>query len=330
MPQSRHDQRDLVEHYLRSNPDVADRAAASWLFHNFPGVWGSYNAVYCQVRRARGHHGKKHRKQLARMGTEPLPRIPRPAKKSLPVVRLNAPGRWLIISDLHVPYHDQRALEAAIKHGVDRKCDHLLVNGDALDAYQCSHWLRDPNQRHVDKEVEMLGEFLRGIAKLFKGNKVYKVGNHEDRITAYLWSNAPQMLGATKWDLCKALAGEMDLVGWTWIQSKQLYRLGKLHAYHGHELPRGLTNPVNVGRGLWLRTKQSGFTSHWHSTSTHVESNGSKTKTWVCFSLGCLCDLHPSYAPVNGWNHGACILDLEAGGNYGEENFRIIDGKVWG
>ena len=114
------------------------------------------------------------------------------------------------------------------------------------------------------------------------------------------------------------------------IGGRQLYKLGRLNGYHGHELPRGLTNPVSVGRGVWLRTKQVGFTSHWHSTSTHVETNGAKTKTWVCFSIGCACDLHPEYAPINRWNHGLATIDLDNAGNFSERNYRIDRGQVYG
>jgi hypothetical protein len=274
--------------------------------------------------------GKAKREHASNVGREPYPTIPPGKKQAKPLVKLTTPGKWLILSDIHVPFHDAKAVEIAVNYGIDAGCDHLLLNGDVLDAYQASHWIRDPNERSVDKECEIASRLIKSIESHFSGRKVYKIGNHEERIENYLWCNAPQMIGISKWDLCEELRKQLALGDdWQFIASKQLYKLGKLNGYHGHELPRGLTNPVSVGRGVWLRTKQTGFTSHWHSTSTHIESDGAKKHTWVCFSLGCLCDLHPCYAPVNGWNAGFCVVEIDKSGNFTEQNKRIVDGAVW-
>ena len=319
---------DIVKSYLREHPDAPNRTIATYLYERYPGVWPSYNAVENAVRYYRGKHGKQNKKMRA--GKEEFPKIPKPVKKRKKTVKLRDKGRWLILSDLHVPYHDEKAVETAIRRGIDKGCEHLLLNGDALDAYQQSCWVKDPNLRNTDKEIETLKCLIKELAPYFPGHKVYKVGNHEARIENYMFMNAPKMIGMTDWDLCDQLNKHLDLGDdWTMIDSKQLFMLGKLNGYHGHELPRGLTNPVSVGRGIWLRTKQSGFAGHWHSTSTQVESNGSKTRTWVCFSVGCLCDLHPNYAPVNGWNHGFAMVDLDSRGNFSEMNHRIVDGEIW-
>ncbi|MEM6980942.1 MAG: metallophosphoesterase [Planctomycetota bacterium] len=318
---------DIVKSYLREHPDTGNRTIAEYLFKRYPGVWQTVNAAQCSVRYYRGANGPKNRKH--RQGLEQFPRIPAADVTTSPLMKLTTPGKWLVVGDLHVPYHDATAIEAAFRYGIEQGCEHLLVNGDALDAYQVSRWVRNPNQRRLDDEIALLKQLLAEVSPHFAGQKVYKIGNHEERIETYLFENAPKMIGASQWDLRKVLKEHLSLDDWTMIGSKQLFRLGKLHGYHGHELPRGLTNPVSVGRGVWLRTKQSGFTNHWHSTSTHVESSGSKDKTWVCFSVGCLCNLHPDYAPINGWNHGFAIIDLEKGGSYSESNHRIVNGEVW-
>ena len=317
---------DIVKAYLREHPDSPNRTIAKYLKQRYPGVWDTENAVETMVRYYRGKAGAKNKKY--RKGKEQFPTIPPASRKRKGVIRLTTTGRWLVLSDLHVPYHDVKAVESALRHGIDNGCDHLLINGDALDAYQQSRWVKDPNLRNTDKEIETLSQLLKAFEGYFD-QKVYKIGNHEERIEHYLFMNAPKMVGISKWSLTDCLQKELDIPDWQMIASKQLYRLGKLNAYHGHELPRGLTNPVSVGRGVWLRTKQTGFTSHWHSTSTHIETNGAKTKTWVCFSLGCLCDLHPDYAPVNGWNHGFAMVDIGAGGSFNEINCRINNGEVW-
>jgi len=284
--------------------------------------------VLTSIRGYRGAAGPKMKNRRKHQETFSV-NIPKADKKKHSLVKLNTAGKWLIIGDLHVPFHDEKAVEAAVKHGYDNGCKHLLVNGDALDAYQQSCWVKDPTARNTDGEIELLKKMFAEFSRLFPGEKVYKIGNHEERIESYLFLNAPKMIGMSKWDLRVELQKALDIPSWTMIGSKQLYTLGKLNGYHGHELPKGLTNPVSVGRGLWLRTKQTGFTNHWHSTSTHVESNGSKSKNWVCFSIGALCNLHPDYAPINGWNHGLATVEIDAGGNFSESNHRIFEGKIW-
>ena len=258
-------------------------------------------------------------------------KIPKGKRQNRTPLAFRDKGRWFLTGDWHVPFHDERAMEIALRFAVDNRCDHLYLNGDLLDAYQLSRWTKDPNERSTDKEIAMLAQLLAEVQSYFPGRKVYKIGNHEERIEAYLFTNAPRMIGISKWRLCDALKSELGLDdSWEFVPSKRLVTLGKhLNVYHGHELPRGLTNPVSVGRGVWLRTKSHGVTSHWHSVSTHVETDARKKKAWTCFSLGCLCDLHPSYAPVNGWSHGVAYVDLDSAGNFCESNHRIHDGRIW-
>jgi hypothetical protein len=48
--------------------------------------------------------------------------------------------------------------------------------------------------------------------------------------------------------------------------------------------------------------------------------------TW---SLGCMCELHPPYMPLNKWNHGFAIVDLDDNGtDFEVRNKRILKGKV--
>ena len=52
--------------------------------------------------------------------------------------------------------------------------------------------------------------------------------------------------------------------------------------------------------------------------------NGKITTTW---SLGCLSELHPQYAPLNKWNNGFAIVDID-GRKFDVRNKRILNGEV--
>jgi hypothetical protein len=52
--------------------------------------------------------------------------------------------------------------------------------------------------------------------------------------------------------------------------------------------------------------------------------NGNITTTW---SVGCLSELHPMYMPLNKWNHGFAIVDIDKE-DFQVTNKRIHNGKV--
>lgn len=326
MSDQRQNKTDLIKAMCKKYPEERSNTIATWLFDRHPGLWPNQDAVRQSVRYYRGMHGERQRKVREKLGVYPTA-IPK-GKRQRPSEIALPPGKWLVIGDLHCPYHDERALEAVLKAAVDRQCDSLLINGDAIDAYQVSHWLRDPRADKVDEELAKLAEILRVFESHFS-RKAYKIGNHEERIEAYLFTNAPQMPAMSRWDLCDALATELGLDDWIMIAGKQSYSIGKLNGYHGHELPRGLTNPVSIGRGLWLRTSQSGFTNHWHRSDEYTHTNADKTQIWTCYGIGCMCDLRPNYAPVNGWSHGGLVIESQPSGVYRAESVRVYDGVAY-
>jgi hypothetical protein len=112
------------------------------------------------------------------------------------------------------------------------------------------------------------------------------------------------------------------------IASNRYMKLNELNGIHGHEYIGGISAPVNVARGLYLRGKVSAFQGHNHATSEHTETdmNGKVTTTW---SIGCLSELHPSYMPLNRWNHGFAYVHLDENGkDYQFFNKRIYKGKT--
>jgi len=234
----------------------------------------------------------------------------------------------LLLSDLHIPYHHLPAIETALDYGFKEGADGIYINGDLIDFAKISRWAKDPHKPDTQVEIDMVREFLEGLAGL--GLPIYfKLGNHEDRWNAYLLQNAPDLYDLDVLQIRNVL-GLADL-GIEVIQSRQRARFGKLSVLHGHEFGQSIFSPVNPARGLFLRAKSSVIAGHNHQTSSHHENdlNGSGT---ACFSTGCLCDLTPDYRPFayTKWNHGAALIDTYEDGTYSVDNFRIIDGKIYG
>jgi predicted phosphodiesterase len=237
-------------------------------------------------------------------------------------------GRVGVLSDIHLPYHDQPALLAAVGNLRKWKPDCILLNGDTIDFYAISRWQKDPRERDFKAEVKTTIEFLKWLRSLFpKSPIVFKKGNHEDRWDHYLWNHAPEICDMEFAMLEHVLKFE-EIGGIEMVEDERPIMAGKLPIFHGHELPKGLTNPVNMARGAFLRTSHTILVGHGHRTSGHAESDLWHDEVF-CWSTGCLCNMRPKFARINKWNHGFAQIEIENDKSFNVENLRISkDGKV--
>ncbi len=73
----------------------------------------------------------------------------------------------LLLSDIHVPYHNIPALTLALKYGLENNVNTILLNGDVIDFYAISRFEKDPRKRNFGHEVLMTRQFLATLRKLF-------------------------------------------------------------------------------------------------------------------------------------------------------------------
>ena len=232
--------------------------------------------------------------------------------------------RVLVLSDIHLPYHSIEAVTAIFDYAKNEKPDTVLLNGDTIDFFQLSRFCKEPKKRSFAHELAAFKEFFEILQRTFKAKVIFKLGNHEERYNHFLWMKAGELDGVDEFNLeniIKARAEGVEVIG-----EKRIIKAGELNIVHGHEFGGSVFSPVNIARGLFLRAKVSALQGHNHQTSEHTESNmnGGITTT---FSTGCLCELHPAYLPINRWNHGAAIVDID-GENFEVRNKRIHKGKV--
>lgn len=231
---------------------------------------------------------------------------------------IKGPARILVVSDIHVPFHDPEAIRAAISYGRDQgKISHVLVNGDLLDAYHLSTFEKDPRARSFGEEVNVAVEILQIFARSFKSAKIIvKLGNHEQRFNRYLRTNAPALADLPEIcleDILRKRAPKVEVVEeWRNITA------GDLLVNHGHEVGRG-SGGQHPARWLVGRTGVSSLCGHFHRTDTH--SIRTALGEYVHgFTIGALCQLSPDYLPRNQWNHGAAFVQVNADGSYLVEN----------
>jgi len=232
--------------------------------------------------------------------------------------------RLLVLSDIHIPYHNIEALTCAFDFAKGEKPDAILLNGDTLDFFGLSRFSKDPKARSFAHELKTFKEFMDVVKKTFNAKIYFKIGNHEERYFHFLWMKAHEIVGVEEFELENIIKSRAE--GIEIIKDKRIIKAGDLNIIHGHEFGGSVFSPVNIARGLFLKGKVSAMQGHNHQTSEHTESNmnGEITTTW---SLGCLSELHPAYLPINKWNHGFALVDID-GQDFEVRNKRIFKGKI--
>ena len=249
---------------------------------------------------------------------------PQPATDRSPM-ELTGERRVLILSDIHVPFHDVQAIEAAVEWGRREKgVTDVLINGDLCDFYQLSNFTRDPNERPIADEFKMAAELVGEISRAFKGADVHiKLGNHEQRFTRYILTKAPDLIGLEQLTLEAVFSAQIP--GVNIVEDWRVMKLGKLVVVHGHEVGRGAgDNTRRNGSSRKLNGRACADTSI-APTSGPPRTPGQVRTSW---SVGCLCNLEPDYLPRNQWNHGAALVDIDKRGEFSVRNVRISGGRV--
>jgi predicted phosphodiesterase len=232
----------------------------------------------------------------------------------------------LLIGDIHVPYHNIPALTLALKYGLENEVNTILLNGDIIDFYAISRFEKDPRKRNFGHEVLMTRQFLTTLRQLFPNAAIYyKCGNHDVRYDHYIMRNAPDLLGMNEFSFESLM--KLDELNITFIPDKQIIRAGNLTILHGHELGTSVFSPVNIARGLFLRAKDNALCGHHHQASEHSEPN-INGKLTTCWSVACLCELHPDYMPINKHHHGFAHVKVMDTGEFEVSNYRIVNGKI--
>lgn len=331
--------RDYVIALVAKFPKAPALTLAKKAYREHPEYWASLERCRCHIRYYLGVSGVANRESARNTHSHFI----RPARKAgwhdvIPEELVQLPDwkafvidgahKALIISDIHVPFHDSAALEVALEIGRKRKVSLIILDGDIADHYAISDYMRDPALRDFAGEIKAIRQLLAGLRRRFgkQCRIIYKHGNHEERFERYMRMKAPELLGVPEFSW-ESIFG-LEEYGIELVGHKRPIRLGKLNVIHGHEYVFQISNPVNPARGFFMRAKTHVIGGHFHQTSNHSEKNLEQTviSTW---SLGALCNLHPEYRPLNNWNHGFAFVETDKTGTFHVENLRVINGKVY-
>lgn len=311
----------LTDDYIKRFPDLPNNTLARKLLKDNPDVYVTLNAAVCAVRYRRGAQGRSHRE------TRNIYDLPTPDSTNL-LPFILPQQRTLILGDLHIPYFSMEALTLALEYGASHNVKTVLFNGDFCDHHRLSFWEHDPRARDFKSERAMAVAVLGKIRKIFpKARIILKEGNHDELIQRYVMAKAPEIYDEDIFSLEHLWHLEKHTIGH--VKDKRVVVLGDLNILHGHELPKGMSRPVSPSRTLYARCKAKTLCHHFHQTSYNQEV-GINHEVVPTYSVGCLCNLSPLYAPINNWGHGFAIAEPDDDGVTEVQNFQISNGKIRG
>jgi predicted phosphodiesterase len=231
------------------------------------------------------------------------------------------------ICDIHLGHHDTEALNIALNYLRERKIKKLVIGGDLLDNESVSFW-KSRGTLTFKEEIDLAKDFFNQLKKLFPTQDIYYIaGNHSLFYEKHILSHVKQLYELEHFRLNKILGLEDYNV--TWVDNRDYikkygypFKIGKLNYLHGHEI-RCSYGSVNVARTMFLKAQANIIFGHFHQTQEYIFRNiaGEVLGSW---SVGCLCNLAPDYAPVNGWCLGFALIQYD--NNWDE--FRVYNKKI--
>lgn len=319
----------IVKEYLDKFPICALASLARKIYKDNPLVFNNVEQIRSLLRYYTGSLGNKGRKSIEKSGNYTIhtnnygiPNSENIVKEPYKIPTRN--DKVLVISDLHMPYHDVEAIETALNFGLRKEVNTIIINGDLFDFYKLSRFEKDLRKRDIGYEIECGKIFLKRLRELFpEALIVYYLGNHDLWYKRFLYSKAPELLGIAEVELNFILGlKELNIV---YLDNNRGITLGDLNIRHGHEFFG--SGGVHPARTYYLKAKANILVSHVHRTS-FFQANDIKRKIHGGWSIGCLSDLSPDYNINSEYNHGCAYIETQKDGSFVVENKMIIHKRL--
>lgn len=326
----------VVREYLEKFPNTANHTLAKKIKKDTQTLFDDTEQIRSIIRVYRGSSGEKQRQEIQNrrffrdktvQSKNNKYGIPESDAMEYPIFKIpSVHNRILIVQDAHIPYHDSDTMTATIDWAKEHDINAVLLNGDWIDFYQLSDFVRDPRKKNFPEEREVFWRVM-DIWQNQLPNAVfyYKFANHEIRFERRLMVKAPELYGTEEFrlDILFKL-GERGIIA---IGDKIKIRIGKLTCIHGDEYRGGASNLISPARWLFNKARGNCCCGHFHKTSAYSAISVNE-ELMGCFSMGTMCDLHPDYLPNNDWNAGFARVIVNPDETFKFTNLMIYDGKV--
>lgn len=224
----------------------------------------------------------------------------------------------LSISDLHIPYQDDRAIDLVHLVIEMLKPDRLIFNGDVVDCYPLSGFNKNPEtlrkggfQQELNAWNTIAGSLVRTArVQVPKVKLHYLIGNHEERLSSFLW-RYPALFGLETLTI-ERLLGLAEL-GIEYNKDELMLANDELAIRHG--------SVVGKDSGLSAKGELENDRYHISTMTAHCHRLGHifvKTPYGVVEGVeqGCLCKLDPEYIKKPNWQLGIGLAHINNDDNW--------------
>lgn len=220
------------------------------------------------------------------------------------------------VPDMHVPYHDSKAVDIMFNIISDLpRVNELVILGDLADFFGFSLHPKMPDmipiKDTIRDEIKATHKMLDRFDKLGADKKVYIEGNHEDRAWRFISKFCPKLFEVCNYkELLK-----IEERGYEWVKfsrgnsgsTGQLYRILSCDLYARHR-------PYSGGKHIAMSSMDKKFISlisgDTHRVQRVIRKRGDGSYI-ECLSAGCLIDFNSpvfSYMDTDDWAQGFAIV----------------------
>lgn len=246
----------------------------------------------------------------------------------------------VILPDLQIPYHDEKALQVALEVVRDVKPDKLVILGDLLDLESFSRFDNLPLSKEYSTSTQeaiiRTHQLMVELRKLCPTAEIVVLeGNHDKRIMQDVYKNNKASFGLKRanepegWPvlsvpfLCAFEDLDIDYIDG--YPANRYWINENLQVRHGHKVRSGASTAKAVADDERTTT----IFGHVHRLETQYKTvqtfDGGKTN--AAHAIGCLCKIDGSVPSANrgvdafgkpvtnyeNWQQAICVVDYEEG-----------------
>ena len=242
-------------------------------------------------------------------------------------------GLWLILSDIHVPAHNEKLISNILDIISSYSLEGIVFAGDFLDMYSIASFNKGSLKKlggwslsdEYNKGCELLDRFDKVINK--NTQVVFLFGNHEERFEREISTLDNTKYGEALIDVRKGL--KLDSRGYTVIEDYPdgVFRIGNktngvdiIHGQRINKYPSAATLNDNGGNVIFC---------HTHRFSSFSDNLGTG------YNIGCLIDIdNPLFGYMSRmqrkrWTNGFAFVNKDLEGNSFVEPIKVDNNQFY-
>ena len=210
--------------------------------------------------------------------------------------------RYLVVPDIHIPYHDVSFLALIPKIVKLAKITGIIQLGDALDFWQISSYDKNPLRKQtIADDMKIYNGILDQWGSLVSEVRLLE-GNHEDRLRRYVWAHARELTEVVK-SVPEMLRLRERKIKWHPIADWKSCQIGDCVLHHGHYFN------AHVAVGNLTRYPKKFITGHTHRFQ--YASNGERYSVTLGHGSN---ETETAHQPTpTGWQQAMGILVVVGG-----------------